>query len=64
MNTLPKKALKPEEAFYQIGISKNLGYELIHSGRLHHIKIGNRMVVPVWAIDQLLEEGLEDRKLQ
>ena len=61
--TLEPKALKPKEAFELLGISRHLGATLIHSGRLHHIKIGRRTVIPTWAIDRLLEEGLEDRKL-
>ena len=62
MTILKPKALKPHEAFYQLGISRNIGYELIHSGRLHHIKVGRRILIPVWAVDELLEEGLGDTK--
>lgn len=59
MTTLKPKTLKPQEAFYQLGISRNIGYKLIHSGGLHHIKVGRIILIPVWAVDELLEEGTE-----
>jgi excisionase family DNA binding protein len=54
---IEQKTLSPREAFKVLGISERTGYPLLRSKRLHHIKIGNKTLIPTWAIDELLIEG-------
>lgn len=59
--------LTPEEAFKIIGCGRTLGYELIRTNRLSHVRLGpKKIVIPRKAIEELLasaeggdEEGSE-----
>lgn len=43
------------EAAALLGISRALAYRLVKTGRLRHIRLGRRVVVPYRAIQELLE---------
>ena len=41
----------------QLGIGRNHAYELCRTGRLPHLRLGKRILIPKAAILKLLEEG-------
>ncbi len=43
------------EAALMLGISRNHGYELIRRGELPHIKLGNRILIPIVQLEKMLE---------
>ena len=46
-----------EEAAKVLGISRNLAYEMVHTGALPVVKLGKRLLVPRRALEKLLEEA-------
>jgi excisionase family DNA binding protein len=52
-----RRALSIEETAEACGLSRATLYRLIADGRLATLKIGARMLVPVSAIDALLNGG-------
>lgn len=42
-----------------LGISRGLAYQMAREKRLPTIRFGKRLVVPMWAIERLLEEPQE-----
>jgi excisionase family DNA binding protein len=55
-----RRALSPREAERALGISHASLFRLLKSGRLKRIKVGSRTLIPVNAIDALLnEEGAQ-----
>ncbi|HVC70268.1 MAG TPA: helix-turn-helix domain-containing protein [Acidimicrobiales bacterium] len=49
-------ALSVEEASDLLGISKWLGYEMVAQGILPALRLGRRLVVPLAALERMLEE--------
>jgi excisionase family DNA binding protein len=49
-------ALSVEEASDLLGISKWLGYEMVAQGILPALRLGRRLVVPLVALERMLEE--------
>jgi len=49
-----KLAYSPAEAATLMGISRNLVYELLGSGKLHSVKAGGRRLIPASAISAFL----------
>ena len=47
--------LTVEEAGALLGISRSLSYELIRRGELPSLRLGRRIVVPVKALEALVE---------
>lgn len=47
--------LTVEEAAVVLGISRGLAYDLVRRGEIPHLRLGRRLVVPVRAIEALLE---------
>jgi excisionase family DNA binding protein len=54
-----RRALSPREAERTLGISHATLYRIIKAGRLKTIKLGSRRLIPVDAIDALLNEGVQ-----
>ena len=52
-----RRALSPREAERTLGISHASLYRAIKSGRLRTIKFGSRTLIPIDAIEKLLEQG-------
>jgi excisionase family DNA binding protein len=51
------------EAAEMLGISRNFGYKLVREGKLPVIRLGEkRLVIPIAALDRMLEEGVEQCK--
>jgi excisionase family DNA binding protein len=48
--------LTVEEAGRILGISRGLAYQMAREGRIPTIRFGKRLVVPKWAIQNLLQE--------
>src|SRR5580658_9148579 len=49
-------AVSVEEASQLLGISKWLGYEMVAQGQLPALRLGRRLVVPLAALERMLEE--------
>jgi excisionase family DNA binding protein len=52
-----RRALSVEEAARAVGISRATLYRLVQQKRLVTVKIGSRRLVPVTALDNLLEKA-------
>ena len=48
-----------EEAGRILGISRGLAYQMAREGKIPTIRFGKRLVVPMWAIEHLLQEPQE-----
>jgi excisionase family DNA binding protein len=46
---------RAEEVAQRLQVSKNHVYELIKTGQLRHVRLGNAIRVPKGAIEELLE---------
>jgi excisionase family DNA binding protein len=54
-------AVKPEEAARMLGIGRNLMYEMIKSGDIQAIRLGERrLLVPVAALEKLLSTNHQE----
>jgi excisionase family DNA binding protein len=56
-----RMALTVEEAAAQLGVSRSLAYELVRSGDLPHIRVGNLVRVPRLALERWIEERMAGR---
>jgi excisionase family DNA binding protein len=56
-NVPERRALSVVEAAQAVGISRATVYRLVQQRRLATVKIGSRRLVPVSAIDSLLEKA-------
>jgi excisionase family DNA binding protein len=46
-----------EEASEALGISRSLAYELVRQGEIPSLRLGRRIVVPVRALENLVERA-------
>ena len=51
--------LTPAETAHVLRLGRNTTYELIRSGKLRHVKVGRRLLVPKSAVLQFLGDGVE-----
>jgi len=51
-----KQTITVEEAAKVLGIGRGLAYEMARTGRLPTIRFGRRLVVPLRAVERLLED--------
>jgi excisionase family DNA binding protein len=54
----PPRLVTCEEAARLLGIGRSLAWQLISNGTLISIRLGRRRLVPIAAIDQLIEQQL------
>ena len=56
-----RRTMTVEQAAEVLGISRGLAYALVARGELPSLRLGRRLVVPIWALDQMLgrDEGRE-----
>jgi excisionase family DNA binding protein len=54
---MDKKTLSISEAGKVLGIGRSAAYEAARSGQLPTIKIGRRILVPLVALERLLEQA-------
>lgn len=58
MNTKEtRKVLTVEEAGRWLGISRSSAYDAIQRNELPHIRIGGRIVVPIKALERMLDSS-------
>ncbi len=53
---MDKKVLTPEEVARQLGISRNLVYDELRAGKIPHVKVGDRYLIPCSAFEKWLLE--------
>ncbi len=54
---MEKKTLSIPEAGKALGIGRSAAYEAARTGQLPTIKIGRRLLVPIIALERLLEDA-------
>jgi excisionase family DNA binding protein len=54
---LTRRAVRPEEAGDILGVSRSMIYHLMGTGKLRSMLVGRRRVIPVDAIEELLNEA-------
>ena len=52
MNENGALLISVEEAARLLAISRNLAYELVRQGRLPHVRLGRRILVPRFGLEQ------------
>jgi excisionase family DNA binding protein len=58
---LPRRlTLTVEEAGQMLGVSRSYAYELVRQGALPCMRLGRRIVVPVRALDALIDRVVAD----
>lgn len=45
------------EAAEALGIGRGLAYDLVAQGKIPHLRLGRRIVIPKAALDRILGEG-------
>ena len=55
LNTIERVTVSVDEAAGMLGISRTSAYEYIRTGHLPAIRMGRRLLVPLKAIDDLLD---------
>lgn len=55
--TAERRTLSVEEAGRRLGVGRGLAYELARRGEIPSLRLGRRLVVPVAALDRLLNGG-------
>ena len=50
-----RKVLTVEELAKELRISKNLAYRQVREGKIYSIKCGDRYLIPVRSLEQLLD---------
>ena len=48
------------EAARSLGIGRNQGYEAVRAGTIPSVKIGKRLLVPVVALERMLEKSVRE----
>ena len=46
------------EAAKMLGISRNFAYQLVREGKLPSIRLGKRILIPIAALEKMLEKGV------
>jgi len=52
-----KKVLTVKELSIELGISVNLAYRQVREGKIYSIKCGDRYLIPMKTLEQLLSGG-------
>ena len=55
-----RRAISVDEAAIQLGIGRSLAYELVREGRLRSVRAGNRILVPIVALEEFLARKESD----
>lgn len=54
LNTIERVTISVDEAAAMLGVSRTSAYEYVRTGHLPAIRMGRRLLVPIRAIDDLL----------
>lgn len=57
MLSTERKVYTVEEMAKVLGLGRSAAYEAIQEGRVPHLRIGRRIVVPVAALEKMLAEA-------
>ena len=49
-----RRAVSVEEAARQLGIGRSLAYELVRVNKIRHVRAGNRILIPIAALEEFL----------
>jgi excisionase family DNA binding protein len=52
-----KRALRVNEAVEAYGLSRSMIYRLMARGTLHSVRVGGRRLIPIDALEALLNKG-------
>ncbi|UZX15689.1 helix-turn-helix domain-containing protein [Thermus sp. PS18] len=52
--SLDRLALSPEQVAQALGISVFTLYKLLHTGRIRHVRVGRRILIPIAALEAFL----------
>ncbi|GII25339.1 helix-turn-helix domain-containing protein [Planosporangium mesophilum] len=52
--TEPPRLVRVEEAARLLNVGRSLAYELVRTGRLRSLKLGNRRLIPREAIEEMI----------
>lgn len=61
LTTIERVTISVDEAAAMLGISRTSAYEYVRTGQLPAIRMGRRLLVPVKAINNLLDGLVGDR---
>ena len=50
------QAYTAKQAWEELGISKSSFYRLVAADKLHTIRVGKKILVPKWAIEEFLKK--------
>ena len=54
-----KLTLTVEEAAELLGIGRGTAYQAVHSGQLPHFRIGKRIIIPLAALELILDKTVD-----
>jgi len=49
-----KLTITVDECAKLLGISRGLCFQMVHEGKIRHLRFNKRIVIPKWAIEELL----------
>ena len=52
---IARKTLTVEEAAKWLGLGRTSAFEAVHRGDIPHIRIGKRILIPVAALERMME---------
>ena len=51
-----KLTITVDECAKLLGLSRGLCFQMVHAGKIPHLRFNKRIVIPKWAIEHLLQE--------
>ena len=63
MVTTSPETISVDEAARRLGIHRTTAYAAVKRGELPHIRIGDRILIPLPAFEKLLKEGHKEKPL-
>lgn len=57
MELIDRKAISVEECAKILGLGRSATYEAVRSGQIPRIKIGGRWLIPLVALERMLEDA-------
>jgi excisionase family DNA binding protein len=56
--------LSVRDAARRLGVGRDFTYRLVREGRLAHLSVGRRMLIPVAALERWIEEELANQEAE